>query len=284
MATRTILLDIGGTFIKCSDGREIPIDSAGPREGIVSSLRQAVKDYDAASVAIPGPFRYSDGTFLMKHKFASVYGERFQDLAGLETCSFAHDVNVMLLGELGLTKREGFDKVALVSLGTGLGFAMAVDGCLLTNDLGSPLVPIYNRPYRDGILEDYVSKRGFLRGYEGVTVKELAERAFGGDKESMARFDECGNILGQAIAPILEKMGVNRLLLGGQISRSYELFSHSLEAALSRVPTLRKISSVSDISDATFNGLRELARRSADGEPICADRDTDRRILEMLAV
>ena len=58
MATRTILLDIGGTFIKCSDGREIPIDSAGSREEIVSSLRQAVEGYDSASVAIPGPFRY----------------------------------------------------------------------------------------------------------------------------------------------------------------------------------------------------------------------------------
>ena len=50
------------------------------------------------------------------------------------------------------------------------------------------------------------------------------------------------------------------------------------------VPTLKKISSVSDISDATFSGLRELARRSADGESICADRDTDKRILEMMAV
>ena len=80
MDSRTILLDVGGTFIKCSDGREIPIDSAGPREAIIASLRQAVEGYDAAMVAIPGPFRYSDGTFLMKHKFASVYGEKFEDL------------------------------------------------------------------------------------------------------------------------------------------------------------------------------------------------------------
>ena len=282
MATRTILLDIGGTFIKCSDGREIPIDSAGLREEIISSLRQAVKGYDAASVAIPGPFRYSDGTFLMKHKFAAVYGERFQDLAGLETCSFAHDVNVMLLGELGQTGREGFDKVALVSLGTGLGFAMAIGGRLLTNELGSPLIPIYNRPYRGGVLEDYVSKRGFLRGYEGITVKELAERAFGGDTGAIARFNECGEILGQAIAPILGKMGVNRLLLGGQISRSYELFGQSLEVALSSVPSLNKISPVSDISHATFNGLKELAGRTADGESCYADEDTVSKVLELL--
>ena len=282
MATRTILLDIGGTFIKCSDGREIPIDSAGPREEIISSLRQAVKGYDAASVAIPGPFRYSDGTFLMKHKFAAVYGERFQDLAGLETCSFAHDVNVMLLGELEQTRREGFDKVALVSLGTGLGFAMAIDGRLITNELGSPLIPIYNRPYRGGILEDYVSKRGFLREYEGITVKELADRAFAGDTGAIARFNECGEILGQAIAPILGKMGVNRLLLGGQISRSYELFGQSLEAALSSVPSLNKISPVSDISHATFNGLKELAGRTADGESCYADEDTVSKVLELL--
>ena len=86
MTRDKLLLDVGGTFIKCSDGRSIPVDSAGSREEIVSAIREAVWDAeDLASngvrVAIPGPFAYSDGRFLMKHKYAAVYGDYFADLA-----------------------------------------------------------------------------------------------------------------------------------------------------------------------------------------------------------
>ena len=37
-----LLLDVGGTFIKCSDGRSVPVDSQGPASGITASLRAAV--------------------------------------------------------------------------------------------------------------------------------------------------------------------------------------------------------------------------------------------------
>ena len=278
MDSRTILLDVGGTFIKCSDGREIPIDSAGPRESIIASLRQAVADYDAAMVAIPGPFRYSDGTFLMKHKFASVYGEKFQDLVchserplchserplchsersrGI-SCRFIHDVNAMLLGELGKCSEEGYNRVALATLGTGLGFSVSIDGTIRVGELGSPKDGIWDRPYKDGILEDYVSKRGFLRGYEGITVKDLAWMARNGDPAAAARFGECGKILGEAIAPVLESLGVECLLLGGQISRSFELFGGALRDSLKGVASLRCVRPVSDIDNATFNGLKSL--------------------------
>ena len=264
MATRATLLDVGGTFIKCSDGREIPINSAGTREEIVSSLRLAAGDADAVAVAIPGPFDYASGTFLMKHKFAAVYGERFQDLCypagGVKPVfRYMHDVNAMLAGEMAAGAGKGYARVALVTLGTGLGFSMSIDGQILENNLGSPAVSLYNLPYRDGILEDYASKRGFLRGYEGITVKELAAMALSGDAAAIARFREIGSILAEAIAPVLSEYDAECLLLGGQISRSFSLFGPSLEAGLNgKVAGLRHIGPVSDIDNATFNGLMTL--------------------------
>ena len=256
MATRTILLDVGGTFIKCSDGREIPINSAGSREEIVSALRLAVGDAEAVAVAIPGPFNYDDGIFLMKHKFAAVYGESFAALCGSgASFRFIHDVNAMLLGEMTAGFGKGYSRVALVTLGTGLGFSMSIDGEILKNESGSPGVPIWNLPYRDGILEDYASKRGFLRGYEGISVKELAEKAFAGDKAVLARFVEVGQILSGALSPILEEYGIECLLFGGQISCSYRLFGPALEAGLQG---LKHVGPVSDVGGATFNGLKNL--------------------------
>lgn len=260
MATKTILLDVGGTFVKCSDGRVIPIDSDGTREEIASSLREAVSDARMAAVAVPGPFRYADGTFLMKHKFAAVYGEKFADIVGRE-CNFrfVHDVNAMLLGEMQAGAGAGYDRVALVTLGTGLGFSMFLDGQLLNNEEGSPLIPIYNRPFRDGVLEDYVSKRGLLRGCdERLTVKDLALKAYDGDAAALARFREAGTILAEVIGPVLREYSIQCLLFGGQISRSYSLLASSLEAGLSGISGLQHVGPISDIDNATFNGLQTL--------------------------
>lgn len=264
MTPDRILLDIGGTFIKCSDGRSIAIDSAGSRESIVASLREAVLDARDVRISIPGPFDYANGIFLMKHKFAALYGESFADLVAspegvCRQFRFTHDAVAMLLGEIAAGAGKGFGRVAIVTLGTGLGFAMSIDGMPLLNDMGSPRVPIWNLPWEGGILEDYASKRGFLRGFpEEWTVKDLAEKARtpqGGACRD--RFARTGRVLAEALAPLLSEYGIECLLFGGQISRSYDLFGPELEEALSprTLPALRHVGPVSDIDNAAFNGL-----------------------------
>ena len=59
-----LLLDGGGTFIKCSDGRCIPVPSAGSRDDIAAALRQAIGSQSKIAVAIPGPFDYEKGIFI----------------------------------------------------------------------------------------------------------------------------------------------------------------------------------------------------------------------------
>lgn len=261
MTRDKLLLDVGGTFIKCSDGRTLPIDSDGSSEEIVRALRMAVEGEDGENtpasvrVAIPGPFDYAAGTFLMRHKFAAVYGENFADLVQMprENFRYVHDVVAMLLGNV--TPESG--NTALLTLGTGLGFALFVDGKVLQNPLGSPSVPIYNRPYRDGILEDYVSKRGIVGRYgkPALSVKEIASRAKGGDAHAQQVFAETGTILGEAVSPVLSEFGIKHVLLGGQISRSWELFAPSLSAHLAPETSVQP---VADFDNATFNGLKAL--------------------------
>lgn len=268
---KTILLDVGGTFIKCSDGRSVPVDSAGTREEIVRALREACGDAAEVRAAVPGPFDYAAGQFLMKHKFAAVYGKYFADLVGLprENCRFIHDVNCMLLGQLRVCAGSNCadnpgkapENTALVALGTGLGFAMCIDGEILRSELGSPRVSIFNRPYRDGVLEDYASKRGVLRlyGRDDLTVKQIAEKAIEGDRKAIEAFRRMGETIGDAIAPILKEYGVIRLILGGQISRSSQLFAPAILKSL-KAEGLSGISVVplENFDNATFNGLEQL--------------------------
>ena len=267
MATSTILLDVGGTFIKCSDGREIPVNSAGTREEIASSLRAAVGDASIAAVAIPGPFDYANGVFLMKHKFQAVYGERFENLvsdgtSSARTFKFIHDVNCMLLGALQVPFLSQYRRIALVTLGTGLGFTYAVDGVIQCNSMGSPVTSLYNRPYGDGIAEDYVSKRGAMRAWCDITGKEWpfgqSVKDVVSTEAGAAAFALMGERLGEALAPLLNELNIDCVLFGGQISKSFFLMERTLRQSLSSIPSLRFVGPLLDLDHATFNGLRSL--------------------------
>ena len=256
MATKTILLDVGGTFIKCSDGRQIPIDSAGSRESIAASLRAAVGDAEQVAVAIPGPFDYERGIFLMKHKFASVYGERFSDLChserSEESFRFLHDVNAPLLGAIKMLGLEG-ENVALVTLGTGLGFSYAVRGDIQVNENGSPARGLWNIPWQGGILEDRISARGICAAYgkEG-TPYDIACKAYAGDPEAKEVYAQTGRLLGQSLKPLAEELGLSTVLMGGQISKSLSLM---LEPMHSQIPDIRILQLP---EGAVFNGLKAL--------------------------
>ena len=260
------LLDVGGTFIKCADGRAVPVDSAGSRESVAASLREALGDVsglDGVGIAIPGPFDYRQGIFLMRHKFAAVYGEDFRTLAGLPDgleIRYGHDVTCILEGAI---RRMGLrSNTALVTLGTGLGFAHARDGEVQYNEKSSPARSVYSLPYRDGIIEDYVSARGIQRTYRSkggdadASVLTIARRAYGGETAALETFAETGAHLGNVLPPVLEETLVDTLLFAGQIARSFSLLEGPLRAALAPLEQLRTIGPAP--GGAVFDGLAAL--------------------------
>ena len=251
---RKISLDVGGTFVKCSDGRKVPIDSAGSREAIVAALREAVGPLDgleSVGVCIPGPFDYREGIFLMKHKFAAVYGERFADLvlpssfqgSSLEFPSFhfIHDVNAPLQGLLRMHPDLQQGRVALVTLGTGLGFSYAVDGVIQMNEHLSPVRALYNVPFRDGVLEDYVSRRAILKAYGRPVagdVKEISDRARAGEQDAVEAFLATGRAFAEGAGLLLRDLGIKTVWFGGQIAKSFDLMRPAAEPLLPGI-TLR---------------------------------------------
>ena len=227
---RIVLLDVGGSFIKCSDGREIPVDSDGSRDGIAASFREAVGGAAAGvGVAMPGPFDYEKGIFLMRHKFAAVYGESFRDVADIPEgvpVGYIHDVNAALRGaiETDPSLREG--TVAMITLGTGLGFTVAENGRIAVDAEGAPKYDLWNMPYGDSILEDYISRRGIRNRYKdgSVDVKELSAMARRGNINAAAAFRNAGSDLSYGALPLLVELGVRKVIFGGQIARSLDLF------------------------------------------------------------
>lgn len=258
------LLDVGGTFIKCADGRQVPIPSDGSREAIAAALAAAIgptEGLKGVGIAIPGPFDYARGVFLMKHKFPAVYGCSFRELAQLPEnveLKCHHDVNAMLRGAvrmLGLEKGN----TALVTLGTGLGFAYAVDGQVRYNDMGSPARSLWNIPLEgSGILEDRISARGIraayvrLTGNDKLSVLAISQCAYAGEEPALEVFSDLGDQLGEALEGLSDELEIDTLLMGGQIAKSLSLMLRPLQNRLDGI----RILPVPE--GAVFEGLSSL--------------------------
>ena len=289
-SNRIVLLDVGGTFVKSSLGiagkgavegtfMSTPISSNGTAEEITEAFRSAVSGQikraaeegyavEAVCAALPGPFDYKKGIFLMKHKFAAVYGVSFREILGdviaPETrLAFVHDVNGALLGALTVdaSLREG--NVAMVTLGTGLGFTYSIDGKVQESETGSPAKGLWNAPYMGGILEEYVSRRGILRLYaeqggklaEGEDVKEVSLRARNGEEAALAAFRLAGSHLATGASQLIADLGIRQIIFGGQISRSFDLMEGSLREGL---PENVEVKASSDIEGLVLVGAAAL--------------------------
>ena len=267
MDTGTILLDVGGTYIKRPGLPPVPIASGGSREEISAALHTAVTSVTPGltggpariGVAIPGPFDFQNGIFLMKHKFAAVYGESFAAVAGIPggvDIRYRHDVNSVLEGALRMIDLKG--NTALVSIGTGLGFTCAIDGKVLYGPTGSPAVGIWNRPYGDGILEDVVSARGIrnlyvtMGGSPDLSAAGIARRAYEGEDLAYQAFNRMGEAMAEALEELTREYDFCTVLFAGGVSRSLILMEEALRNHLGDI----RLSMAPE--GAVFRGLEAL--------------------------
>ena len=289
-ANSLILLDVGGTFIKAALGEpykgategtftSTPISSDGSAEEIASAFKEAVGGQliqaekmgcriQAICVAIPGPFDYNKGVFLMKHKFASVYGVTFREILGdiineNIRLAFVHDVNGVLLGALNADPALKEGVVGISTLGTGLGFSYAVKGEIQESPTGSPARSLWNQPYGDGILEDYVSRKGILRTYsnlggvlsEGEDVKEISELAGQGDETALETFRATGRHYAAGAKAVISEFGITHLFFAGQIAKSFDLMEEEVSKGLGEGVT---VSVLDDIQGTVLIGAASL--------------------------
>lgn len=279
-------IDAGGTFLKASLVKadrsfvsENIIRMRSYSEGSVSEIRDAFRSLCIAAAAqaseageeikgigmcIPGPFDYQAGASLMKHKYQAVYGISmrpwFQEILGDIPLCFLHDSHAFLLGVLWQEK-ETFLRAAGVTIGTGLGFATWKNGSLLKNDAGGPGISIFSRPYREGISEDYVSRRAVIRHFyeyggkdSRMDAAEIANLAVQGNSAAVRTFEQLGADLAHIVHDILAENQFEALFLGGAISKSYALFQESLGEGLRDVPSLKRIAPAYDIDTAPILG------------------------------
>ena len=242
-------VDIGGTTVKLGfftvegelldkweittrkdeGGRFILPDVAASIEAKITE-----KDVDKAEVAgvgigVPGPVK-DDGTVLRCVNLGwGVFNveEEVEKLLGLPA-KVGNDANMASLGEMWQGGGKGFSSIVMVTLGTGVGGGIIINGKMLygTNGAGGEIGHICVNDDetevcgcgKKGCLEQYTSATGItrmaeralnntdraskLRNVQYISAKEIFDAAKEGDDLALELIENHGRILGKALASV----------------------------------------------------------------------------------
>ncbi len=172
----------------------------------------------------------------------------------------ANDANAAALGELWMGAGENARSVLLVTIGSGLGSGLVVDGRIVSGghgaagEMGHMTVVPDGRPCkcgRLGCVERYASARGivqtFLEAGESGKLDEtlfsdfvpqnetdalaVFQAAHKGDPRAKQAFEVMADKLGFALAQVACIVDPDVILLGGGLTAAAELYLESLRAA-----------------------------------------------------
>lgn len=234
-----------GTLIKNSIKRRA-VNSNGSKEEILTAWCEVIKQAfgevltieKRIGIAMPGPFDYENGVSLIKDqdKFKSLYlldvkHELAQRLnIDSSAIKFVNDAAAFMQGEVFCGAAKGYSRALGLTLGTGLGSAVVING-------ESADAELWNSKFLNGIAEDYFSTRWFVNKYKSLTgislegVKELAD-VVKTDLYAMQVFNEFGRGLGHFLADIIKATKSEVVILGGNISQAFHLFAPHLRENL----------------------------------------------------
>ena len=248
-----ISIDLGGTRIRaaaCRSGtlvtpiRDIPTHNhrnadviLGDLSGLVLKVREEIDGSTSAiGLGIPTVLT-ADGTLAENDNIPGLIGF---DLPGwLHTQTglpvFAeNDANCFAFGEYLYGAGERIDPLVCLTIGTGLGCGIIINGEIYRGFSGSA-GEIWEAPARiigsksDETIEDFVSGTALETKYRRrtgnhVSCKEMDELARNGDPVAAALFSELGENLGRLCRLIASMMDPGRIVLGGSVMNSDDLF------------------------------------------------------------
>lgn len=265
-ATTIPVLEIGGTHVTAAlvdsaSWRTYPdsesrtsIRAQGTEDKIVEDVARAAQTLPVIvstewAVAIPGPFDYSGGIGLFEHvgKFDSLRGVDVRAaLSGIiePTPSYMHflnDADAYGVGEFAVGAGRGRSRLVCITLWTGVGSAFLVDGEPLNS---GPSVPsdgsVHLLEFKGKPLEETISRRAIRASFTTAAgsdagapdVHEIAALARRGDAVASRVLGDAFTSLGAALAEPLATFEADALVIGGSMSRSWDLVEPSVRAGL----------------------------------------------------
>lgn len=260
-------IDIGGTTVKLglfqTDGAvldkweiitKVENEGAAILPDIAETIAQKIEekginraDIVGIGLGAPGPIT-SDGFI---NKTANLgWNTKFNlektlsDLTGLSVKA-GNDANVAALGEMWKGGGEGAKNIVLVTLGTGVGGGIIIEGKCVTGNSGSAgeIGHIHVQDGEEavcgcgchGCLEQYASATGVVRlanryleksdklsvlREEEISAKSIFDAVKSGDEVAIEVAEQFGEYLGVALAGIASVVDPEVIVIGGGVSKA----------------------------------------------------------------
>jgi glucokinase len=248
--SEVIGVDLGGTAIKLGkflkDGtctQFLSVDTPQPStpeevlEAIAIEVNKLNKDNNCQAIGVgtPGPADFTGRIAKVAINLDNWHDVPLADWleakTGLPT-TVENDANCAGLGEAWLGAGRPFRHSILLTLGTGVGGAIILDGKLFTGRHGAagelglitlnPDGPLCNSGNR-GSLEQYLSI-GAIGKATGKNPSELGRLAAAGDKEALEFWQQYGKLLGAGLATHIYILTPEAVIIGGGVSASAQFF------------------------------------------------------------
>ena len=182
----------------------------------------------------------------------------FEDKLGIPT-ALTNDANAAAIGEMTYGAARGLRDFIMITLGTGVGSGIVVNGQLVyghdgfAGELGHVVVERDGRICgcgRKGCLETYCSATGVARTAreflvarsepsllreipaEEIVSKDVYDAAIKGDKLAQEIFEYTGTILGRALADFIAFSSPEAIILFGGLAKSGDLIMKPIQKAM----------------------------------------------------
>jgi glucokinase len=214
------------------------VNAHGTTEQIIktwcTTIKAAYKKVDIQigrlGIAMPGPFDYENGVSYIagNDKYAAFYGLNVKDMLASELqissdeILMSNDASCFLAGEVFAGEARNYGNLIGITLGTGLGSALYSAG--KTTDAN-----LWCSPFLDGIAEDYLSTRWFLKRYyelSGINILNVRELTLLHDESPTVRkiFTEFSQNLGLFLKDFQQNNKAEAIVIGGNIANAAKRF------------------------------------------------------------
>ena len=144
-----------------------------------------------------------------------------------------NDANCFSLGESHFGQGRGYKDVVGITLGTGVGSGIIINGHLYEGrNAGAGEIGCLS--YLDKDYESYCSTPFFVA--HNTTGAELAAKAQAGDAEAQALWDEFGHHLGELVKAALFAYDPEAIIFGGGIAAGYPHFEAAMRKTVETFP------------------------------------------------
>ena len=232
-------IDLGGTTAKIGlfttsgallEKWEVATDTSNAGEHILENLAAAIlgkmneqgiqpEQVEGVGIGVPGPVLDSSIVPIVCANLGG-WGERnvSAQLSGLLNglkVLVGNDANVAALGEIWMGAAKGAKNAVMVTLGTGVGGGVIVNGKVIDGVHGAGGVVRCMKK----LLDENPDTPCVLRGTE-FAAKDVFDAARNGDALAAREVDEMSDTLGMALANIASTVDPEAFLVGGGVARA----------------------------------------------------------------